>query len=101
MEREQIVQLFFFGFLAVMAYELYLLLSPFLVPIVWAMLLSFLFHPAMVEVNRLLRNRSAAAALITGSELKSQVWCPCSIYIPPNALMAILINATTKAVNTP
>jgi len=65
MDRERIVQLFFFGFLAVMAYELYLLLSPFLIPIVWAMLLSFLFHPAMVETHRIVRNRSVAAALIT------------------------------------
>ena len=34
MDRERIAHIFFFGFLAVMGYELYLLLSPFLVPIV-------------------------------------------------------------------
>ena len=65
MDRERIVQLFFFGFLAVMAYLLYQLLSPFLVAIVWAMLLSFLFHPLVVHTERFVRSRSLAAALIT------------------------------------
>ena len=41
MDRERIVQLFFFGFLAVMAYELYELLLPFLTPLAWGMLLAF------------------------------------------------------------
>lgn len=65
MDRERIVQLFFFGFLAVMAYELYLLLSPFLTPIIWAMLLGFVFHPLMDEARRLIKSRSAAAMAIT------------------------------------
>ncbi len=65
MDRERIVQLFFFGFLAVMAYELYLLLSPFLAPIIWAMLLGFVFHPLMGEARRLTKSRSAAAMAIT------------------------------------
>ena len=65
MDRERIVQLFFFGFLALMAYFLYQLLDPFLVPILWAMLLSFLFHPVMVHTQRFVRSRSLAAALIT------------------------------------
>jgi predicted PurR-regulated permease PerM len=65
MDRERIVQLFFFGFLALMAYLLYQLLTPFLVPILWAMLLSFLFHPLAVETERFVRSRSLAAVLIT------------------------------------
>jgi predicted PurR-regulated permease PerM len=65
MDRERIVQLFFFGLLAVMAYELYLLLSPFLTPIIWAMLLGFVFHPLMDEARRLIKSRSAAAMAIT------------------------------------
>jgi predicted PurR-regulated permease PerM len=65
MGRERIVQVFFFGFLAVMAYELYLLLSPFLTPIIWAMLLSFVFHPLMGEAHRLTKSPSAAAMAIT------------------------------------
>ncbi len=65
MDRERIVQLFFFGFLALMAYELYLLLAPFLTPIAWAILLAFLAHPALIEVNVLVKRRSLAAVIIT------------------------------------
>ncbi|HLK86513.1 MAG TPA: AI-2E family transporter [Candidatus Binataceae bacterium] len=65
MDRERIAHIFFFGFLAVMGYELYLLLSPFLVPIAWAMLLAFIAHPALLQLLRFIRSRSAAALLIT------------------------------------
>jgi predicted PurR-regulated permease PerM len=65
MDRERIAHIFFFGFLAVMGYELYLLLSPFLVPIVWAMLLAFIAHPALLKLERLIRSPTAAALLIT------------------------------------
>src|SRR5579871_2580778 len=65
MDRERIAHIFFFGFLTAMGYELYLLLSPFLVPIAWAMLLAFIAHPALVQLLRFIRNRTAAALLIT------------------------------------
>jgi predicted PurR-regulated permease PerM len=65
MERERIVQIFFFGFLTVITYELYEVFYPFLTPIAWAILLAFLAHPALLEVNRLLRNRTTSAVLIT------------------------------------
>lgn len=65
MERERIVQVFFFGFLALMAYELLQLLSPFLVPIAWAILLAFMVYPVQVEVNRLIRSRSTSALIIS------------------------------------
>ncbi len=65
MDRERIAHIFFFGFLALMGYELYLLLSPFLVPIAWAMLLAFIAHPALLELERFVRSRTAAALLIT------------------------------------
>jgi predicted PurR-regulated permease PerM len=65
MDRERIAHIFFFGFLAVMGYELYLLLSPFLVAIAWAMLLAFIAHPAMLQLERAIRSRTASALLIT------------------------------------
>ncbi len=65
MDRERIALIFFFGFLALMGYELYLLLSPFLVPLAWAMLLAFIAHPALLQLDRLIRNRTAAALIIT------------------------------------
>ena len=64
MDRERTVQVFFFLFLAVMAYELYAILSPFLEAIVWAMLLGFVFHPLMAHAERLTKRRSTAALLI-------------------------------------
>lgn len=65
MDRERIARIFFFGFLAVMGYELYLLLSPFLVPIAWAMLLAFIANPAMLPLLRAVRSRTAAALILT------------------------------------
>lgn len=65
MDRERLVQLFFFAFLGLMGYELYLLLYPFVVPILWAMLLAFIAHPAQLELKRLLKSRSLAALLVT------------------------------------
>jgi len=65
MDRERIAHIFFFGFLAVMGYELYLLLSPFLVAIAWAMLLAFIAHPALVQLERFIRNRTVAALIVT------------------------------------
>jgi predicted PurR-regulated permease PerM len=65
MDRERIVQVFFFLFLAVMAYELYQLLYPFLAAIIWAMLLGFVFYPLMVQACRVTKSRSTAALAIT------------------------------------
>ncbi|HEY2662945.1 MAG TPA: AI-2E family transporter [Candidatus Binataceae bacterium] len=65
MERERIIQVFFFGFLALMAYALYQLFSPFLVAIVWAILLAFIFHPLMVHTERLVKSHTLAATLVT------------------------------------
>ncbi len=64
-DRERIVPLFFFAFLALMAYELYALLYGFLTPIGWAILLAFMVHPALIELNRVVKRRSTAALIIT------------------------------------
>jgi predicted PurR-regulated permease PerM len=65
MDRERIVQLFFFGFLAVMAYELYGLLTPFFTPLAWGILLAFMAHPALLEVEKYVKRRSLSAMIIT------------------------------------
>src|SRR5579863_6319165 len=65
MDRERIVQLFFFGFLAVMAYELYELIFPFLTPIAWGILLAFVAHPALIEVEKYVKRRSLSSAIIS------------------------------------
>jgi predicted PurR-regulated permease PerM len=65
MERERIVQVFFFGFLALMAYELYALLTPFFVPFAWGILLAFMAHPSLVHVQRWVKSRTLASVIIS------------------------------------
>ena len=65
MDRERIVQIFFFGFLAVMAYELYQLMLPFLTPLMWGILLAFMAHPALIEVEKYVKRRSLSTAIIS------------------------------------
>jgi predicted PurR-regulated permease PerM len=65
MNHERIVHLFFFGFLALMAFELYQVLGPFLVPIAWAGLLAFMVHPLFDWLTRKVRSRSLAAWILT------------------------------------
>ncbi len=57
--------MFLLGSLAVMAYELYRIIQPFLVPVVWAMLLAFIFHPLMVRAERSVAQPTLAALSIT------------------------------------
>ena len=65
MEHERTVQVFFYGFFAVMAYELYQVLYPFLTPIAWAILLAFLAHPALLQLNRVVKSRTTCAVIMT------------------------------------
>jgi predicted PurR-regulated permease PerM len=65
MNRERIIVVFFFAFLALITYELYALLAPFLMPIAWAILLAFLVHPALTTLNGMIRNRTVCAIILT------------------------------------
>ncbi len=65
MNRERIIVVFFFAFLALITYELYALFVPFLTPIAWAILLAFLVHPALITLNRVVRNRTVCAIILT------------------------------------
>ena len=51
--------------MAVIAYQLYAVLYPFLTPIAWAILLAFLFHPALLALNRIIPRRTTCAVIIT------------------------------------
>ena len=64
-DRERIIQIFFFGFLALMAYELFVLLAPFLTPIAWAILIAFIMHPLLLELDRVVKRRSLSAFILT------------------------------------
>src|SRR5713101_2716135 len=65
MDRERIIAVFFFAFLALITFELYALFSPFLTPIAWAILLAFMAHPAFTRLNRVVRNRTVCALVLT------------------------------------
>src|ERR1700744_3989069 len=65
MNRERLVQIFFFGLLALITYALYQVIEPFFVPIAWAILLAFLAHPAKAELSRLVRSPSLSAGIIS------------------------------------
>ena len=65
MNQERIVQVFFFAFLALITWELYQVFEPFLMPIAWAILLAFLFHPVLVELDRGIHSRTTSALLLT------------------------------------
>jgi len=65
MNRERVIIVFFFAFLALITYELYALFEPFLTPIAWAILLAFLVHPALTILNGIVRNRTVCAAILT------------------------------------
>src|SRR5215469_18086317 len=65
MNRERVIIVFFFGFLALITYELYALFEPFLTPIAWAILLAFLVHPALTTLNSIVRSRTICAAILT------------------------------------
>ena len=64
MDREKIIVLFFFGLLALITYQLYGVIEPFIPAIAWAMLLAFLAHPGLVGLNRWIKSRSTCALLI-------------------------------------
>ena len=65
MNRERIIAVFFFAFLALITFELYALFAPFLTPIAWAILLAFLVHPALITLNSIIRSRSVCATILT------------------------------------
>ena len=65
MDREKIIVLFFFGLLALISYELYVVIAPFIAAIAWAILLAFLAHPAVIALNRWSKSPSTSALLIT------------------------------------
>jgi predicted PurR-regulated permease PerM len=64
-DHERVVQWFFFGLMAVTAWAVYQLLTPFLTPIAWAAMLAFIAHPALVWLDHRLKRRSLSATIIS------------------------------------
>ncbi len=100
MDRERLIVLFFFGLLALITYELYAVISPFLTPIVWAILLAFLAHPALLALNRWIKSRSTCALLITLAValgvILPAVWLSASLVREAQGLYAALPQGAEK-----
>jgi predicted PurR-regulated permease PerM len=64
MKREHIFFIIIFLLTALSFYLFYRIISPFLGPIVWAILLSIIFYPLFQKLQRLLKKREAISAMI-------------------------------------
>jgi predicted PurR-regulated permease PerM len=94
MDRERLIVLFFFGLLALISYELYAVIEPFLAPIIWAMLLAFLAHPALIWLGRWIKSRSTCALVIT-------LIVALGVLLPAIWLSASLVREATDLYATP
>ena len=64
MNQAWLVTAFFFALLSLILYGAFLVLTPFLTAIIWAMILAILFYPLYAWLLRLLRGRATLAAII-------------------------------------
>jgi len=82
--RERIVAVFFFAAFLFLLYQLYRVFSPFLGPIVWAVVLALLFYPLYLRALALVRGRQTLAALL----LTLLVWG--TILVPTVSLSSVV-----------
>jgi len=67
--RSRVTVPFLLGLTVVALYLCYLLIAPFLKPILFSLILAIVFYPAHVQVRHWIRNRNTAAALSTTAML--------------------------------
>ena len=65
MARNRAALVFLLGLTIAALYLCYLLIAPFLKPIIFSVVLSVLFYPAHARIQRWIRNRNVAAAIST------------------------------------
>ncbi len=65
MARNRTALVFLLGLTIAALYLCYLLIAPFLKPIIFSVVLSVLFYPAHARIQRWIRNRNVAAAIST------------------------------------
>lgn len=63
MKREIVFVAFAFLLASFSVYALYLILSPFLAPLLWAILLAIVFYPLFLRLQRLFKQRKVLSAL--------------------------------------
>ena len=91
MSREQLFAAFFFAVFLILLYQLYLFLSAFFAPLLWAAVLALTFYPLTTSLARLFRgNRTLAAfALVLAVTVVA--------ILPSFFLGSVVVRETTRA----
>ena len=64
MDRKYFASMFVISLIVLSFYLFYIVFSPFLIPIVWAIILAFVFYPVYRWLNHRLRGRKSLSALV-------------------------------------
>jgi len=81
MERKRFFASMLISFLIILSfYLLYVVFSPFLVPIVWAIILAFVFYPVYRKLNHRLKGRKSLCSLVMTALVVLLIVFP-SVYI--------------------
>jgi predicted PurR-regulated permease PerM len=67
MTRQQVFSVCFFSVLALLLYQIALMFRPFLIPVLWALILAYLTFPVHVRLSHWLRGRQTFSAAILTS----------------------------------
>ena len=90
-DRRLLFLVFFFAVYFYLLYQLARVLSPFMAPLIGAVMIVLIFHPLHVRLSRHVKNATAAAA---GSTTIALV----TIVVPVIVLVWLLVNETTAVV---
>jgi predicted PurR-regulated permease PerM len=80
MERKHFAWMFIIFVIILSFYLFYVVISPFLIPIVWAVILAFVFYPVYRRLNHRLRGRKSLSALVMTAFVVILIVFP-SVYI--------------------
>jgi len=80
MERKHFAWMLIIFLIILSFYLFYVVISPFLVPIVWAMILAFVFYPVYRRLNHRLRGKKSLSALVMTAFVVILIVFP-SVYI--------------------
>jgi predicted PurR-regulated permease PerM len=91
MERKYFTSLLVIFLIALSFYFFYVVFSPFLVPIVWAIILAIIFYPVHRRLNRRLRGRKSLCALVMTAMVVLL------IVLPSTYILSMLANEAVNA----
>ncbi len=89
MERKHFAVMLIISIIILSFYLLYVVFSPFLVPIVWAILLAIMFYPMHRRLNRGLKGRKSLCALVMTAMVVLLIVLPCTYILSVLASEAV------------